>query len=278
MVFSFLSILLMFLDSRYNYVIQLRSALLYMTSPIQYVVNWPTKTYQWLTESVSSHRSLLNENIELRYQQVLLKGKLQRLMNLQKENKQLRQLLDYKVPSHHSQFLLAELLSVRTDPYRQMVVLDRGKKDNVAIGQAVFDATGVMGQIIEVGPLTSTVMLITDPKSAVPVKNTRTGERSILMGAGEYKGLSLLHLDSTSDIQVGDELLTSGLGRRFPEGYPVGVVKAIIREPNEAFIQVEVRPAAKISKSRLMLLTWHEEQDKKLLMELAAKPSNGRRG
>ena len=275
-VFLFLSCCLMFLDGRYTYGIKVRSSLLYITSPVQYVVDWPTRTYQWLTSSIASHKKLVNENIELRYQQVRLQGKLQRLLSLQTENKQLRKLLEYKVDENESHFILAELLSVKTDPYRQLVVLDRGSRDGVYIGQAVFDSAGVMGQVIEIGPLTSTVMLITDPNSAVPVKNTRTGERAIIIGANQVNELSLIHLARTSSVKVGDELVTSGLGKRFPEGYPLGVVTKVVRDVNEAFMHVEVKPAAKISKSRLMLLTWHNKRDKNLLAELAQMSRNVR--
>lgn len=261
----------MVLDTRYAYMTKLRSHLLYLTTPIQYLVDWPIKTYQWLTQSVTSHRALLNENIELRYQQVLLKGKLQRLLSLQKENVQLRKLLAYKASDSESHFLLAELLSVKTDPYRRMIILNRGKKDNVFTGQAVFDATGVMGQVVEVGPLTSTVMLITDPQSSVPVKNARTGERAILNGTNHLNRLSLSYLPNTSSVKIGDELLTSGLGKRFPEGYPVGVVSYVKQDPNEAFMQVEVIPSAKLAKSRLMLLTWHSDNEQQLLAELLAR-------
>ena len=268
-VFVFASMLLMILDLRYAYVVKVRSALLYITSPIQYLVDWPIKTYHSLTQSVTSQKSLVNENIELRYQQVLLKGKLQRFISLKKENKQLRELLAYTVAKKNTRFLLAELLSMKTASYRQMLVLDRGQKDQVFIGQAVFDASGVIGQVVEVGPLTSTVMLITDHKSAVPVKNSRSGERAILIGLGKAQSLALINLASTSTVKVGDELLTSGLGRRYPEGYPIGVVEYVHRGVNDAFITVIVKPAAKISQSRLMLLTWHNEKDQTLLKELS---------
>lgn len=268
----------MVLDNRFGLVIQLRHAFLYLTSPFQYAVNWPIKTYQNITQSVVSQKALINENMELRYQQVVLKGRLQRLLNLQKENKQLRKLLDYKGPGSGDTFLLAELLSIKTNDYRQMLVLDRGSKDNIFVGQAVFDSLGVMGQIIEVGPYTSTVMLITDPESAVPVKNARTGERAILVGTNQANGLSLVNLARTSSVQVGDELLTSGLGRRFPEGYPIGIVKRVLVSDNEAFIQVDVEPKAQLGRSRLMLLSWHNDFDKRLLQALSNVASDNNLG
>jgi rod shape-determining protein MreC len=271
----------MALDQRFSLVIQLRSALVYVTSPFQYMVNWPIKTYQNVTQSVLSQKALVNENMELRYKQVVLKGRLQRLLSLQKENKQLRKLLDYKGPGSGDKFLLAELLSIKTNTYRQMLVLDRGGKDNIFIGQAVFDSLGVMGQIVEVGPYTSTVMLITDPESAVPVKNARTGERAILIGTNHSDELSLINLASTSSVKVGDELLTSGLGKRFPEGYPIGMIRKVIASNNEAFMQVLAKPKAQLGKSRLMLLSWHNDFDKRLLHALSSvkhKTNNEKKG
>lgn len=271
MVFLTLSLVLMALDHRFSMINQIRHTLLYVTSPFQYAVNWPIKTYQNVTQSVLSQKALINENMELRYQQVVLKGRLQRLLSLQKENKQLRKLLDYKGPGSDDKFLLAELLSIKTNAYRQMLVLDRGSKDNIFVGQAVFDSMGVMGQIIEVGPYTSTVMLITDPESAVPVKNARTGERAILVGTNQANGLSLINLARTSSVKAGDELLTSGLGKRFPEGYPIGIVRQVVVSENEAFIQVDVAPKAQLGKSRLMLLSWHNDFDKRLIHALSTK-------
>lgn len=267
----------MILDFKYYYVSKVRSALLYVTSPIQHVVNWPLKSYKSFTESVLSQTMLRRENLELRYKQVLLNGRLQKLLSLEDENTQLRKLLSYKKQSENSKFLLAELLIVKTDPYRQMIVLDRGIKDNIFVGQAVFDSNGVFGQVIDVGPFTSTVMLITDPKSAVPVKNTRTGERGILKGVNQTNSLSLINVARTSLVKPGDNLVTSGLGKRFPEGYPVGTISAVMSRENNEFIKVDVSPTAQLSKSRLMLLTWHNETDQKLLKELASIKHEGRR-
>lgn len=264
-----LSLSLMVLDLRFGYALKVRSFFSYLTSPVQMIVSWPIKTYNQLTNSVLSQKELLRENIQLRHKQVLLKGRLQKLLTLEKENDRLRHLLLYKKTSKNAHFVLAELLMVKTTPYRQLIMLDRGKKENVYIGQAVFDAMGVVGQVVEAGPFTSTVQLITDPNSAVPIKNTRTGERGILVGLNQLDTLSLIHLPRTSLVKVGDELVTSGLGKRFEEGYPIGTVARVVLNINDPFMTVEVKPKAKLSKSRLMLLTWHSESDRDLLNELS---------
>jgi rod shape-determining protein MreC len=263
-----LSLLLLALDTRFNYGSVVRRILLTAVSPIQYVVDFPSRTYQWLGVSISSQKALVNENTALRYREALLSSKLQRLIELKTENKKLRRLLQSGPIKEDNRFLVSELLAVKTSSYRQLLILDKGKEDGVRIGQAVLDAKGVMGQIIEVGPLTSTVMLVTDSKSAVPVKNTRNNERAILVGIQKGTTMALINLPKTVSIKAGDQLLTSGLGQRFPEGYPIGEVTAVHRAPDEAFISVEVRPNALVGRSRLMLIVLPNKTQRRLTSEL----------
>lgn len=263
------ALLLLALDNRYAYIAHLRQGIALGVAPVQYIVDWPIKTYQRITQAVASHKVLLDENIQLRYHQTLLEAKLQRLLSLQKENAQLRRLLDYTSENDSTQFLLAELLFVKTNPYRHVIILNRGRKEHVKVGQAVFDAKGVVGQVVSVNELTSTVMLITDPHSTVPVKIARTGERAMVRGMADLHQLALINLPRTSTIRAGDVLLTSGLGKRFPEGSPLGKVIKVTKDAGEEFIRVEVKPIAQFDKSRLMLLTHLDEKESKIAAELA---------
>lgn len=256
------------LDARFDYGGVIRQVLSMAVTPIQYAVDLPSKTYEWLSLSISSQKALVNENTALRYREAVLSSKIQRLRELQSENIKLRRLLQSGPIHEDSRFLVGELLAVSTSPYRQLLILDKGEKAGVKVGQAVLDAKGIMGQIIEVGPYTATVMLITDGKSAVPVKNMRTNERAILVGLQKTNMLSLINLPKTASIRVGDQLLTSGLGQRFPEGYPVGEVTAVERSHDEAFITVEVKPKALLTKSRLMLIVLPSKKQRLLTREL----------
>lgn len=167
--------------------------------------------------------------------------------------------------------MAAQILAVDTSHSRQIVVLNKGKKDGIFVGQPVLDAKGVMGQIVNVGPLTSTVLLISDSKSAVPVRNHRTGERAILVGTNNINHLFLINLPKTSSITVGDILITSGLDHRYPEGYPVGKVEEVYNMPGEDFVKVKVSPIALLNRNRLVLLIWPEKEQEQLTAQINAR-------
>lgn len=264
-----LSLALMIFDGRLGYGQRFRQLLLLTVSPLQYIVDLPSKTYSWLSDSVSSQKALVDENTKLRYQQALLESKLQRMSELKTENEKLRQLLHYHDLKKDHRLIVSELLAVKTSPYRQLLILDKGTHQGVSEGLAVLDSHGIMGQIIESGPLTSTLLLVTDSKSAIPVKNTRTGDRGIVVG--EHEQMSLLHVPKTASVEVGDLLMTSGLGQRFPEGYPVGTVVDVKNIENEAFQTVAVRPLALINRSRLMLIVKPDKKQRKLSKELSER-------
>lgn len=264
-----LSLALIFSDIRFGYGERLRQTLLFFVSPIQYLVDLPLKTVHWLSDSISSHKALVDENVKLKYRETLLESKLQRMSELKNENNKLRTLLNYQVLETENDLIVSELLAVRTSPYRQLLILDKGTHDGVHPGLAVLDGKGVMGQIVESGPFTSTLLLVTDAKSAVPIKNARTGDRGILVGS--YEHLSLQHMPKTLAVKEGDILLTSGLGRRFPEGYPVGVVSLVKRYENKPFLDIEVKPIAKLNRSRLMLIIKPGKGKHQLVKELASR-------
>lgn len=255
------SISLMFSDYHYHYLGIVRSCFSLIVSPLQYTVDYPVRVVGWVQSLVSAKKALIDENMRLRYQQTMLEAELQKLLVIQKENSQLKELL-LTSSQADMRAMAAQILAVDTSSARQIVVLDKGKRDGVYVGQPVLDAKGVMGQVIDVGPMTSTILLISDSKSAVPVRNNRTGERSILIGTNSIDQLSLINLPKTASIHPGDVLVTSGLGRRYPEGYPVGKVESVNSTPGEDFIKVAVSPVALLNRNRLVLLIWPDlEQD-----------------
>lgn len=223
--------------------------------PIQFLINLPSTTRSWVEESFATRRALQEDNARLHAQHLLLQARLQKFDALEAENVRLRDLLDssFKVGDR---VLIAELISVDLDPYRHQVVLNKGSRNDVFVGQPLVDASGVMGQIVQVTPFTSTAMLITDLAHATPVQVNRNGLRSIAVGTGSLQELSLPHIPNSADIQVGDLLVTSGLGGRFPPGYPVAQVMAITIDPGHAFAQVTARPLSHLDRSREVLLVW----------------------
>lgn len=266
----FLSIVLMVLDARELYLFHLRWGLSVVTAPIQYTVDYPQRVFRWVQSLVSSKTALIQENMQLHYQQTLLEARLQHFLALKAENSQLKALLR-TTSDVNTKAVAAQILDVDMGSTRQLLVLDKGKRDGILIGQAVLDAKGVMGQVIDVGFRTSTVLLISDSKSAVPVRNHRTGEWAILMGANKTNELVLLNLPKTSPIQNGDLLVTSGLGGHYPEGYPIGTVKHLKQIVGEPFIHVDVLPIAKLNQSHLVLVLLGSPEQTALIKQIHAR-------
>jgi len=250
-----LSIALMVVDHQFQHLRQIRSMLAFATYPLQVLADLPVSLVRWLDEATTTRKQLQAENRRLREENLRAHAELQKLEALRAENLRLRNLLDasYKVGDR---ILIAELSAVDLDPYRQQVVIDKGSSSGVFIGQPVLDANAVMGQVIQTTPFSSTVLLITDPSHSIPVQVLRNGLRTIALGTGRINQLSLPYLPTNSDIQVGDQLVTSGLGGKFPAGYPVATVTRINRSPDNAFAEIIATPTAHLDRSREVLLVW----------------------
>ncbi len=250
-----LSVVLMVMDHKYHSLETLRGALSVAVYPIQASIELPGTISDWFSESLRTRRSLREENDSLRTKQMMQKVQLQKLAALEAENIRLRELLDssFKVGE---KVLIAELLSVNLDPYKHQVVLNKGELDDVYPGQPLLDAKGIMGQVVHVGPYTSTAMLITDTSHAIPVQVNRNGLRTIAIGTGAINRLDLPYIPNNADIQAGDLLISSGLGGHFPPGYPVAEVSAVRHDPGQTFSSVVATPLAELNRSREILLVW----------------------
>jgi rod shape-determining protein MreC len=252
---ALLAITLMILDKRVATISQVRAALSMPLAPLQYVVSWPIQMFDKVRDTMSTHDTLVKENLNLKADQLRLKAQVQRLLAIELENTQLKSLMRSS-SQVQGKVLVAQLLAVSSDPFTNQVVLDKGSRDSVYVGQPVLDANGVMGQVIQVGPLTSRVLLINDSHSGVPVQVVRNGLRAIAVGDNYSGKLRLTHIQQTADIKVGDVLITSGLGEHYPEGYPVGQVKSVEKDPGLQFSFILIEPAAHLDRSRGVLLVW----------------------
>ena len=249
----------MTIDHRQHHLDSVRSALSVVVYPLQLLVDLPGNTIDWFRESLSTRRQLQEENFSLRKQQQVLNTQLQKLESLEAENRHLRALLDSSFQVGERPMLIAALLSVDMDPYRHQIEINKGSLDNLFEGQPLLDSRGIMGQLVHVGPFTSTAMLITDPAHAIPVQVNRNGLRTIALGTGKFDQLKLPNIPNNADIRVGDLLVSSGLGGRFPPGYPVAEVTEVVQDPGRAFSLVLARPRAQLDRSREVLLVWPEQ-------------------
>lgn len=248
-----LSGVLLLLDVRSHYLVQARAVVTSAVYPIHVIAAVPSKFIQGLSDYFESRNQLQIENESLIATQLLNDVRLLKLQTLEAENNRLRSLLGSSFRLQE-RVLVAELVTVDLDPFSQWVLIDKGHDDGVTINQAVLDAQGVMGQVVDVSQWTSTVVLLTDPSHAIPIQINRNGLRAVAVGQGLGQPLKLIHMPQNSDIKVGDVLSTSGLGGRFPQGYPVGTVSEIGGPAGEAFAAIDVSPLAKLNTSRELLL------------------------
>jgi rod shape-determining protein MreC len=254
------SVVVMVADHRWQHLESLRGVLeTYIIYPLRYTINIPTDAIRWADQSLSSRQFLLQENEQLKEQQLHAQVSLQKLSVLERENDRLREMLGAQ-PKVGERMLVAELLVIDLDPNRQQVVINKGSEQGVYVGQPVIDAWGVMGQVIHVAKSSSTAMLISDPNHAIPTQINRNELRTTAFGMGYGGRLELRHIPHNADIALGDLLVTSGLGGRFPANYPVGRIVEIERPVGETFARVIAEPVAHLDRSREVLLVWHEEQ------------------
>lgn len=249
------SILLMVLDHRQNHLESVRSVLSVALYPIQYLATLPLILGGEASDALTSRSEIQEDRQRLHKENIQLQARLQKFEALEAENMRLRSLLDssFKVGDRVQ---IAELLAVEQDPFRQLVLINQGGSSGVFKGQPVLDANAVAGQVTHINPFTSTVMLITDASHALPVQVKRNGLRTIALGTGLVNQLELPHLPNNADIKPGDLLMTSGLGGRFPPGYPVAEVTEVRRQPGQPFAVVSARTSAHLDRIRELLLVW----------------------
>lgn len=252
------SVALMTADHKGRHLETVRGVLATLVYPLQYAVDLPIQTGTWLAETVTSRSKLLDENYRLRRENLRVRSRLEKYAELEAENRRLRRLLDSSIKVG-DKVLIAELLSVNMDPFTRRIVLNKGTRDGVFAGQSLIDSNGVMGQVVQAGPFSSNALLITDPSHALPVQVHRTGYRAVAVGTGPQNLLELLHIPNNADLRVGDLLVTSGLGGRFPSGYPVGHIISVERDRGRPFASVSVEPTARLERNREVLLVWPAE-------------------
>ncbi|MEO6927347.1 MAG: rod shape-determining protein MreC [Rhodanobacter sp.] len=252
-VYLALAVVLMVLDQRNGWLWRLRSAASAVVEPVYRLAGMPAEGARTLSVAFADRQHLTSENQRLREDLLLANAKLNRMAAVATQNQRLKELLD----TQHSLALnvqLARVIGVDLGAYRYRLTLNIGSRDGVKPGQPVIDAHGVMGQVIEVLPHTAVVMLITDPSHAVPVTIARTGLRTVAYGSRDGDQLSLPNLPLAADVRAGDKLLTSGIGGRFPPGFPVGRIDSVAPAATGMFQVALASPAADIDRSTDVLL------------------------
>ncbi len=257
-VYVALAIMLMVADHRAGWLDQVRSVVGLLGEPLYRVAQLPGEIAEAVYFGVSERQRLAKEADVLREELLLTRARLNRMRAVQRENSTLRELLG-AAEGLGLRVQLAELVSVDLDPFRHRVVLNLGTREGIRAGMPVVDAFGVMGQVERVNAFSSQVLLLSDPAHAIPVQNLRSGLRLIAYGTGDARSLRLPTIPLSADVESGDLLVTSGLGGRFPAGFPVAEVVTVSRDRSGMFLEAEAIPVAALDRSHQVLVLWSED-------------------
>lgn len=253
-----LAVVLMVADHRGGFLDAIRREAATLAGPVYLLASAPARAARAAHDLMVDRATLAEENARLRERLLLAEARLARLGAVADQNVRLRGLLDARTRLG-LKAQLGELIEVDLEPFRHRVLLDLGAGDGVAVGQAVMDARGVLGQVVEVLRDRSVVILITDPGHAIPVRVARTGLRAIAYGSGDPGALNLPHIPFSAGVRVGDELVTSGIGGGFPAGLPVGTIRSVEPDDSATFVRAVASPAASLSRSGEVLVL-HDER------------------
>ncbi|NSX10543.1 rod shape-determining protein MreC [Pseudomonas lini] len=257
LVLAVLSVALMVVDARFTLLKPVRSQMSLVLMQSYWITDLPQRLWQGVASQFGSRTELVAENEKLKTENLLLQGRMQKLAALTEQNVRLRELLNSSALVNEK-VEVAELIGMDPNPFTHRIIINKGERDGVVLGQPVLDARGLMGQVVELMPYTSRVLLLTDTTHSIPVQVNRNGLRAIASGTGNPERLELRHVADTADIKEGDLLVSSGLGQRFPAGYPVATVKEVIHDSGQPFAIVRAVPTAALNRSRYLLLVFSD--------------------
>jgi rod shape-determining protein MreC len=259
LVLVVLSVALMVVDARFTLFKPVRSQMSLVLMQSYWITDLPQRLWQGVASQFGSRTELVAENEKLKTENLLLQGRMQKLAALTEQNVRLRELLNSSALVNEK-VEVAELIGMDPNPFTHRIIINKGERDGVVLGQPVLDARGLMGQVVELMPYTSRVLLLTDTTHSIPVQVNRNGLRAIASGTGNPERLELRHVADTADIKEGDLLVSSGLGQRFPAGYPVATVKEVIHDSGQPFAIVRAVPTAALNRSRYLLLVFSDSR------------------
>lgn len=247
-------------DARFGYLERIRYGLGYATTPVYWVADIPTRVSFWIDDVFVSRTDLLEENDSLRADLLIAQRELQLLESLVSENNRLLA-LNEATRGINGDVLAAEIINISPDPYSKRVLINKGAREGVFVGQALLDANGLMGQVDEVLPFTSWVLLITDSHHVTPVEVNRNGERALAKGSSTTATeLELQFVTQTQDMKAGDRLVSSGMGQVYPKNYPVAEIVSVFADPGQDFATIKARPLAQIDSTRHVMLVFNNEE------------------
>ncbi len=258
-----LSICLIICDQKRIFFPKIRPYLQMATVPIQYAILLPERGFSLIRDYFTLQHELIHDKKNWQGQKLVLQAKLQELNALKLQNQELESLLKTQPVQQNQHYLFARVISIKSEGTVRELLIDRGSNDGIAIGQAVIAADGIVGQVIQASPINSRIILLSDPKSAIPMTNQRTHDNLIAVGTGNNQSIELLNVMNNADIKVGDILLSSGIGGHYPAGYMVGTVGAIDFS-GKNISKVYIKPSANLDRLHNVLVVSVKEKENPL--------------
>ena len=252
--FSALSVLLMVADVRFHVTQPLRATLSVALYPIQWLAMRPQAFAKYSGEYLESLQDAQADSKDVRQKLLLQAQRVAQVEQLTLENKQLRSLLNLH-ERLNTVGVVAEVLYDAADPYTRKLIINKGMTNGVKTSAPVMDEHGILGQVTRVLPLVSEVTLVTDREHSIPVLNTRTGARGVAYGeSGGAPLLELRFMATNADIEVGDQLTTSGVDGVYPPGVPVGIVTKVERRAETAFARILCEPVGRVQGAKHVMV------------------------
>ena len=251
-----LSIIFLVLDNNYAISNKVRFNTSYIIEPIYTISAWPSSIYNNISKHFDSKKDLIKKNELLEKKIIIQSGIIQKIPSLQKENKRLKELLNSSTTTNSLKILIAELIKVNLSPFSNKLIINKGKENNLYLGQVAIDNLGLLGQVSEINKDFSVITLISDPGHALLAVNARTNKRIVVSGIGDNRKLKAIYIPLNEDVKEGDILITSGLDNIFPEGYLIGQITKVEKNLNQNFQDVDIVPSSSLSSNREVMLLW----------------------
>jgi rod shape-determining protein MreC len=262
-----ISAALMLIDFRFKALDLVRDSINLGLRPLEYVMQLPRNLLTASDTYFTTRSTLADENAELKQRQMELTLLANQSELLRVENQNLRQLLNLQKEVAY-ETIPVEILYNPSNPISQRVVIDRGEKDGLKLGNPIASDSGILGQVVRLYAGSAEVSLLEDRDFAVPVQIARNGLRAAVFGTGRGNLLELRYLPVASDLEVGDVLLTSGIDGTYPPGFAVAMITRIERNIDKNTANVFCAPVARINAHRQALALLYDPQ-------WDAKPSAG---
>lgn len=224
-----------------------------LSIPLKTAASWPEGLQRNISEHLKSKHKLREENAKLRKEVTWLKANLANQTVLEAEYRRLKNLFE-STATHTRPVMIAEVLDSQIDANKHQIEINKGQRDRAFEGQVVIDENGVVGQITTVTDKTAIVSLITDERQRIPVFIERNRLRMIARGSGNLHELEMEFVSKSADIRVGDKIVTSGLGDRYPRGYGIAMVTSVKSSPVSEFMQIHAKPLAALDRILEVLL------------------------